>query len=78
MSMDEFPTHLTINQAAEYLGVSRHKIRRLIKGAKLSSVEDWYDGRCQLINIEELDRLRERVRRGRSNVFPHIGNSPPN
>jgi excisionase family DNA binding protein len=58
-AMSDAPEHLTINEAAEYLGVSRHKIRRLIKGDKLHSMEDWKDGRQQLINIKELDLLRE-------------------
>lgn len=57
--MSDTPEHLSINEAAEYLGVSRHKIRRLIKGDKLHSIENWKDGRQQLINIKELDRLRE-------------------
>jgi excisionase family DNA binding protein len=59
--MGDSPEHLTINEAAEYLGVSRHKIRRLIKSARLHCYEDWQDSRRRLIRIAELDQLREQV-----------------
>jgi excisionase family DNA binding protein len=53
--------YLTIGQAAEHLGVSRHTIRRLIKAGKLSSIKDWYDARNQLIKVEEINLLKARI-----------------
>jgi excisionase family DNA binding protein len=58
--MNDSREYLTINQAADYLGLSRHKIRRLIKSDKLHAIEDWKDGHQRLIHVSELDRLRER------------------
>lgn len=53
--------YLTISQAAEHLGVSRHKIRRLIKSGKLNFIKDWYDARNRLIKVEELELLKARI-----------------
>lgn len=66
--------YLTINQAAEHLGVSRHKIRRLIKGGKLNSIKDWYDARNRLIKVEEIDLLKERINRTYSHLSIPISN----
>lgn len=45
--------------AADYLGVSRHKVSRLLKKGLLSSERFELDERVVLIEMEQLRRLKE-------------------
>ncbi len=45
--------------AADYLGVSRHKVSRLLKKGVLSGERFELDERVVLIELEELKRLKE-------------------
>jgi|GEM_PF-1042100 len=63
--MDEL---LTLNDAAEYLGVSRMKLWRLVKNGTLTAVENPLDNREKLIGKLEMDKLKARA--------PRRGNSP--
>ena len=63
--MDEL---LTLNDAAEYLGVSRMKLWRLVKDGTLTAVENPLDNREKLIGKFEMDKLKARA--------PRRGNQP--
>ncbi|HEX2913537.1 MAG TPA: excisionase family DNA-binding protein [Chloroflexia bacterium] len=54
MEKQEF---LTIMAAADYLGVSRDKVNRLIRSGRLKPIENPLDGRSRLISREQLDNL---------------------
>ncbi len=45
--------------AADYLGVSRHKVSRLLKKGVLTGVRFELDERVVLIDMEALKRLKE-------------------
>jgi excisionase family DNA binding protein len=45
--------------AAEYLGVSRHKVSRLVKKGTLKGEKFDLDERVMLFNIEDLRHLKE-------------------
>lgn len=48
----------TVEEAAEYLDVSRIKIYRLIKEGELHATQNKLDKRQRLIAKEELDKLK--------------------
>lgn len=50
--------YYTVEEAAEYLEVSRIKIYRLIKESELHPTQNKLDKRQRLISKEELDRLK--------------------
>jgi excisionase family DNA binding protein len=52
---------LTLNDAAEYLGVSRMKLWRLMKEGKLTAVINELDNREKLISKMELDALKSKA-----------------
>ncbi len=56
------PEYLTVNEAAAYAGVTRHKIARLIRAGTLSTFESDLDRRKRFIRREDLDRLRTTFR----------------
>lgn len=51
---------MTLNDASEYLGVSRMKLWRLMKEGKLTAITNELDNREKLIAKSELDVLRSR------------------
>lgn len=50
--------YMTILGAAEYLGVSRDKVSRLIRAGKLTTIENQLDSRSRLIAKVQLDTLK--------------------
>lgn len=50
---------MKLSDAAAYLGVSAAKMSRLVKAGELSCVEDKLDRRRKLVQVEDLDRLKE-------------------
>ena len=50
---------VSLQGAAEFLGVSRHKVARLVKKGTLKSEKFDLDERVLLFNIEELKHLKE-------------------
>ncbi|HEX2911916.1 MAG TPA: excisionase family DNA-binding protein [Chloroflexia bacterium] len=53
---------LTVMAAADYLGVSRDKMNRLIRSGKLVAIENPLDGRSKLIDRQQLDNIKPRGR----------------
>lgn len=58
--MDDF---LTLNDAAEYLGISRMKLWRLVKAEKLTATTNPLDSRERIIRKSELDKLKAQAPR---------------
>ncbi len=50
--------YLTVLVAAEYLGVSRDKISRMIRSGQITAIPDPVDTRQKLIARSQLDALR--------------------
>ena len=50
---------VSLQGAAEFLGVSRHKVARLVKKGTLKSEKFDLDERVLLFNLEELKHLKE-------------------
>jgi len=57
---------LTVQQAAEYLGVSRFKLARLIADGELTTFTTPLDRRRKLVKQGDLDALKERVQPSKS------------
>jgi hypothetical protein len=79
-------TQMRIAQAAEYLGVSRTKVWKLVVEGTLSARSNPLDKREKLAPAAELERLREagsrvaaarREPRSRSDGFANNPDSPP-
>ncbi len=51
---------LTVQEAAEYLGVSRFKLARLIRDGELVTYTTPLDRRQRLLRLSDLDALKER------------------
>lgn len=49
----------SIQEAAEYLGVSRVRIWKLVKEGVLITIKDSLDSRKSLISKEQLDKLKK-------------------
>jgi len=55
--MADATEYLTINQAAEQLGVDRRRLRTLIQEGKLETFENPLDKRAKLIRVSDIQRL---------------------
>jgi excisionase family DNA binding protein len=55
--MADDPEYLTINQAADRLGVDRRRIRALIAAGSLKTVANPLDRRAKLLRREDVDQL---------------------
>jgi len=62
--------YMPLIQAAEYLGVSRPKLKRLIDAGELAYATSPLDARVKLIRIVDLDRLKAAPRPAQSAVQP--------
>ena len=51
--------YLSINEAKEYLGISRTALWRLLKKGILATFSDPLDRRKRLIRRDDLDKLRQ-------------------
>lgn len=51
--------YLSLKEAREYLGISKPKMRRLIKEAVISVYSDQRDKRKRLVRREDIERLRQ-------------------
>lgn len=56
-------TYLPLTEAADYLGVSRPTIKRLINEGTLMTTESPLDRRVKLLLVADLDRLKAAPRR---------------
>ena len=52
------PEYLPLIQAADYLGVSRPTIKRLINEGELTYTASPLDRRMKLVKVADLDRLK--------------------
>lgn len=50
---------LTVLAAAQYLGVSRDKLSRMIKSGQLEAHSNPLDARQRLISVRQLDKFRQ-------------------
>ena len=57
--MADIAEFLTVRQAAEYLGVSRNKIWRLLRDGRLEAYRNPRDDRVKLVRREALEELRQ-------------------
>lgn len=55
--MSEEPEYMTVQAAAELLGVTRRRLWDLIRAGQLEAVQNPLDRREKLIPREEVDRL---------------------
>lgn len=55
--------HLTLSEAARYLGVSRAKLSRLVKEGLIPFRQSPLDRRVKLFHIDDLDEVLARYRR---------------
>ena len=55
---------LSLQGAAEFLGVSRHKVARLVKNGKLKSNKFALDERVVLFDLIDLQQLKDGVTKG--------------
>jgi excisionase family DNA binding protein len=69
MTQDEY---LPLIQAAEYLGVSRPTIKRLISEGELTTTPSPLDRRVKLVKRADLDRLRSAPRPASQVVAPQL------
>ena len=60
---DKRPPVLTVKEAAEFLGVTRAKVSRMMKDKELAYTIDPLDKRIRLINVEDLQALLNRSRK---------------
>lgn len=60
---------VSLHDAADYLGVSRHKVARLVKKGTLKGEKFDLDERVVLFDVDELKHLKE----GASNGSGHRG-----
>lgn len=51
--------YLTLRQAREYLGVSKPKMRELVKKTSIAVYTDPLDKRKHLVRKDDLDKLRQ-------------------
>ncbi len=54
--------YMTMAQAAEYAGVSRVKLWRMVKSGRLPVYEDPRDARVKLVKRDELDAALQPIR----------------
>jgi excisionase family DNA binding protein len=54
--------YMTLNEAKEYLGVSRVKISQLVRDGKLKTSENPLDSRSKLVKSEEVKKLKANSR----------------
>jgi excisionase family DNA binding protein len=54
---------LTVKEAAEFLGVTRAKVSRMMKDKELAYTIDPLDKRIRLISVEDLQALLNRSRK---------------
>ena len=60
--------YLPLLKAADYLGVSRHTIKRLIGEGTLTVTESPLDRRVKLVRVADLDRLKAAPRPAQSSM----------
>ena len=70
---------MTVKEAADYLGVSRFKMARLIRDGEIATFVTPLDRRRKLIRRTDLDELRVRVRPAPEGIAEHDneGGVPP-
>jgi Helix-turn-helix domain len=56
-TMPDTAPYLTINQAADQLGVDRRRIRTLIAEGKLKAFDNPLDKRAKLVNADDIKEL---------------------
>ncbi len=54
---------LTVKEAAEFLGVTRAKVSRMMKDRELAYTIDPLDKRIRLISVDDLQALLDRSRK---------------
>jgi excisionase family DNA binding protein len=60
---DKRPQVLTVKEAAEFLGVTRAKVSRMMKDKELVYTIDPLDKRIRLISVDDLQALLDRSRK---------------
>jgi excisionase family DNA binding protein len=55
--MSDEPEYLTLQEAAEVLGVSRWRMWMLVKNGELEAITSPLDRRVKLVRQEDIDRL---------------------